>query len=360
LVYDKKLEVSKGLMTEESLKIRISRKAVLRAASELGMLAEGQSKPVKLPPERELAEKFQLSRRGIRLAVEVLERKGLLVRKHGSGNYLLGKKFSLGSAYLFIPGELKVEDPFYSSLIGQLMMYGREHQIQMVPMRVEGEMVLNKEWPGILLGKVPGERLARLAGEVVTLVAMADLETEVCCQIFYDDFGIGQEAARRLAWLGHRRVLMLAGPGEQYASARQRLAGFTVEAGRVGLEVTVREGKMNWRGGYELMKGFLQEGGRRVSGVFASNDWMAAGALQAMAEGGVKVPEDISLIGCDDVPLASELSPGLATFRLDVGQFVEQTFTTLEQAWRLQLPKKIVLAARFIERESIKRIVLSA
>ena len=92
-----------------------------------------------------------------------------------------------------------------------------------------------------------------------------------------------------------------------------------------------------------------------MSGVFASNDWMAAGARQAMAEAGVKVPEEISLIGCDDVPLAGELEPGLATFRLDVGQFVEQTFATLEQAWRLQLPKKIVLAARFIERELLKK-----
>ncbi len=117
-------------------------------ASELALLAEGASKPVRLPAERELAEKYKLSRRGIRLAVQLLERKGLLISKHGSGNYLLGKKFSLGSAYLFIPGELKGEDPFYSSLIGQLMMYGREHQIQLVPMRLEGEMVLNKEWPG--------------------------------------------------------------------------------------------------------------------------------------------------------------------------------------------------------------------
>ncbi len=326
-----------------------------RAASELALLAEGESKPVKLPAERELAQKFNLSRRGIRLALQLLERRGLLISKHGSGNYLLGKKFSLSTAYLFIPGELKAEDPFYSSLIGQLMIYGREHQIQLVPMRLEGELLLNKEWPGILLGKVSGERLGRLAGEVGTLVAMADLGTDVCCQIFFDDFGIGQEAARRLAECGHRHVLVLAGPQGQYAAARQRLEGFKLEAGRVGLGVVVREGKMNWRGGYELMKEFLHEG-HRVSGVFASNDWMAAGALQAMAEAGLRVPEDMSLIGCDDVPLASELAPGLATFRLDVGQFVEQTFATLEQAWRLQLPKKIVLAAKFVERESLKKV----
>ena len=244
-------------MVRDTLKIRISRKTVSRVASELAVLAEGQSKPVRLPSERELAQKFNLRRRGIRLAVELLERRGLLISKHGSGNYLLGKKFSLSTAYLFIPGELKAEDPFYSSLIGQLMMYGREHQIQLVPMRLEREVVLNKEWPGILLGKVPGERLGRLAGEVRTLVAMGDLGTDLCCQIFFDDFGIGQEAARRLGEFGHRHVLMLAGPQGQFAAARQRLEGFS-GGGRGGVGGGGSGGKMNWRGGYELMKDFCR------------------------------------------------------------------------------------------------------
>ena len=116
-------------------KTRISRRLVAKIASQLTSLVEGQSKPVKLPSERELAEKFDISRRGIRLAIRILENKNLVVRKHGSGNYLIPSRFSVEATYLIIPAELKVDDPFYSSLISQLTLYGREHQIQLVPIR---------------------------------------------------------------------------------------------------------------------------------------------------------------------------------------------------------------------------------
>jgi len=340
-------------MGKEALKPRISRAAVAKVAGELVQFAEGQNKPVRLPPERELAEKFGLGRRGIRLAVQLLERKGLVLRKHGSGNYLIPKQYSLSTVYLVIPGEVKTEDPFYSSLIGQLTLYAREHQIQLLPVRLDRTVLLNRQTPGILLAKIGREALEDLAGNLSTLVAMTDLGTDRCCQIFFDDHAIGQEAARQVHRFGHEHALILAGPGH-LPSARQRSEGFRSEAARLGMGVTSLEGKMNWRSGYELMAEYLrQTGSRPVSVAFASNDWMAAGALQAMVQAGVRVPEDMSLVGCDDIPLASELVPPLATFRLDTGQFVEQTFIALEQAWRLRLPKNIVLSAEFVLRESL-------
>jgi len=342
-------------MFEGPAKARISRQAVSKIASDLVQFGEGQSKPVKLPSERELAERFLVSRRVIRLAVELLERKNLVMRKHGSGNYVLPKKFSLNSAYLIIPGDLKAEDPFYSSLIGQMMLYSREHQIQLIPIRLGGDLLLNKEVPGVLLGKIPQEGVRDLTRRLATVVALTDLSCEGCCQVIYDDFAIGQEAARQLAEHGHRRVLVLAGPQMSYASARQRVEGFRSEASRAGVGFLVQEGKMNWRSGYELMKSYLTlpQAAGSVSAVFAGNDWMAAGAMQAILASGLRVPEDISVIGCDDVPLAAELVPPLATFRLDVGTLVEQTFLALEQVWRLALPKKIVLPAKFVKRESL-------
>jgi DNA-binding LacI/PurR family transcriptional regulator len=181
-----------------------------------------------------------------------------------------------------------------------------------------------------------------------------EMEDHRCCQIYYDDAAIGREAARQLSIRGHREVLVLAGPGE-FAAARERLAGFYQAGQALRLKVLIREGSMNWRGWYDLMSVYLNEtpAASRVSAVFTANDWMAAGALQAMVQASVRVPEDMSLIGCDDATLAAELEPPLATFRQDVSRWVEQCFVALEQAWRLKLPGRIVLPAEFVERRSL-------
>jgi len=90
-----------------------------------------------------------------------------------------------------------------------------------------------------------------------------------------------------------------------------------------------------------------------VSAVFAVNDRMAGGAMQAIFQAGLRVPEDVSVLGCEDTGLAEELEPGLASFRMDTRVLVEQGFSVLEQAWRLAMPKKIVLGAEFVCRGTV-------
>jgi DNA-binding LacI/PurR family transcriptional regulator len=333
---------------------RISRDLVARIAAELAHLADNQSKPIQLPPERKLAEKFSTSRRAIRLAIDQLVNRGLIARKQGSGNYLLPKGLSVSSVFLIIPSNIKPDDPFYSILISQFTLYAREHEIQLLPVRMDRNVLLNKDMPGILLAKLPPEQLDEVTSTLKNVISIAELETDRCCQIYYDDLSIGRQAAHQLSTRGHRNILLLAGP-DDFASARDRLTGFREVSQTQNLNLTVRQGSMNWRGGYDLMTDYLQNTNAvsRATAVFAANDWMAAGALQAIIQKGLCVPTDLALLGCDDIPLAADLEPPLATFRLDVARWVEQTFVALEQIWRLELPGKIVLPAAFIDRPSI-------
>lgn len=333
---------------------RISREMVARIASELAHLADNQSRPIQLPPERKLAEKFSTSRRAIRLAIDQLVNRGLITRKQGSGNYLLPKGLSVTSVFLILPSTIRCDDPFYSILISQFTLYAREHEIQLLPVRMDRTVVLNKDMPGILLGKLPPELFDEVTLTLKNIISLAELENDRCCQIYFDDLAIGRQAAHQLADRGHRNLLLLAGP-DDFASARGRLAGFRQVAEDRNLHLTIRQGSMNWRGGYDLMTGYLQDtnASSLATAVFAANDWMAAGALQAIIQKGLRVPTDLALLGCDDIPLAADLEPPLATFRLDVVRWVEQTFVALEQIWRLELPGKIVLPAAFIDRASI-------
>ncbi len=337
------------------VKTRISRELVAKVASQLMGLARGESKPLRLPSERQLSEKFDISRRAVRLAIQILENKNLVVRKQGSGNYLLPQKLSIRSTYLIVPSDIKTDDPYYSLLISQFTMYAQEHNVHLIPVRSEPGMLLNADIPGIITGRISQNELQKVSSSIDVLVSMANMETDLCCQVVFDDFDIGARAARKFSDFGHSHVLFLAGPESEFSSARNRLEGFLSESGKLGLRAEIYRGKMNWRSGYELLKDYLARTSRSdcATGIFASNDWMAAGALQAIAEAGLGVPDDFSLIGCDDIPLASQLQPPLATFRLDPAKFVEQTFIALEQAWRLQLPKKIILSAEFIKRNSL-------
>lgn len=127
--------------------------------------------------------------------------------------------------------------------------------------------------------------------------------------------------ARALVELGHRTFAVLTGPAA-LTTVSDRLAGFReglAEAG-IGLGQVV-EGAFTRDGGYEAARRLLLDAGRapsrpRPTCVFAVTDVMAVGALAALREAGLRVPEDVSLAGFDDIPLVRELSPPLTTVAL--------------------------------------------
>ena len=79
-------------------------------------------------------------------------------------------------------------------------------------------------------------------------------------------------------------------------------------------------------------------------GVFASNDWMALGLMHALKEQGIHIPQEISIIGCDDIPLSFQNKPTLTTFRWDFEKMIGSSD---------YVHKRIMLNAQFVERDSL-------
>ncbi len=92
------------------------------------------------------------------------------------------------------------------------------------------------------------------------------------------------------------------------AGLRRAYADFGVEFD----ESLVMPGEFTKASGYELAKELLA-GRDDVTAVFAATDMVAAGVLRALREAGLRVPEDMSVVGFDDIPLASDLTPALTT-----------------------------------------------
>lgn len=136
--------------------------------------------------------------------------------------------------------------------------------------------------------------------------------------ILPDEVRGGREATNALLDLGHRDIAYLTGKPSQWAT-KARLRGFRQALRDAGLDPrvqTVLAGNYHADSGYELVRTVLRRK-RPPTAIMCGNDRMAVGALLALLEAGIRVPEDVSVMGYDDqFQLAAEVRPALSTVRL--------------------------------------------
>src|SRR5581483_5533926 len=124
---------------------------------------------------------------------------------------------------------------------------------------------------------------------------------------------LASAATDHLLDLGHHTVHHLAGPQRWYA-ARDRLAGWrTALAARGRHQPAVVEGDWSAASGYAAGRALAAD--PSVTAVFAANDAMAIGLIRALIDAGRRVPDDVSVVGFDDVPVAAYITPPLTTVR---------------------------------------------
>ncbi len=137
--------------------------------------------------------------------------------------------------------------------------------------------------------------------------------------VFVDQFEGARLATRHLIERGHVRIAHLSGPGD-WSEARARRDGFVAEAASAGLEAVVsREGDWTAASGAAIGAELLA-GGSAPTGIFSSNDQMALGVLHAARQLGLRVPDDLALVGFDDIPEAAFFAPPLTTIRQDFAE----------------------------------------
>lgn len=127
-----------------------------------------------------------------------------------------------------------------------------------------------------------------------------------------------REIATHLTSLGHKRLAILSGPPELW-TAEQRLSGYREAIAAVGLDpdaVPALPGDYRISSGEKLAAEILSgPADQRPTALICANDLMAIGALSHCRSVGLRVPQDVSIVGFDDLPLASLLTPALTTVR---------------------------------------------
>jgi DNA-binding LacI/PurR family transcriptional regulator len=177
---------------------------------------------------------------------------------------------------------------------------------------------------GLLRQRVDAIVLVVVDVDVLELVRGLDLSIPVVAAasaarrsplfVSLDQYRGARAAVRHLAELGHERILHLAGP-QRAADAIERVRGWRDELAERRLEVVApTHGDWSAASGYRLGAELDVNPG---SAVFVANDHMAIGVLSALRERGLRVPEDVSVVGFDDVPESGYLHPALTTVRQD-------------------------------------------
>ncbi|HEY6843124.1 MAG TPA: LacI family DNA-binding transcriptional regulator [Thermoanaerobaculia bacterium] len=156
--------------------------------------------------------------------------------------------------------------------------------------------------------------------------------------ITIDNYGGARKMIAHLRDLGHERIAFITGP-EENEDAAERLRGYRDSVSQT-IEIA---GDFSEEAGYAAGAQLMNM--RGVSAVFAANDAMAVGALSALRDGGLRVPDDIALAGFDDIPIARFVTPPLTTVSVDIAQLGRRAFELLisENEQHETLPATLVI-----------------
>jgi len=184
----------------------------------------------------------------------------------------------------------------------------RGYETMFMEQRVDGALVAG--------ARIDEEFVFRIrdAGHPLCLI---NSETEGASSVMAGNVEGARMAVRHLAALGHGEAGYIRGPDSQ-APGRDRHAGFIEEMEALGLPLVPERcvfGDFTEYSGYEAMGKLLRQCPAHPTALFAANDMMALGAIRRLREARLRVPEDVAVVGADDILLASYSSPALTTIR---------------------------------------------
>ncbi|SEG87919.1 LacI family transcriptional regulator [Nonomuraea solani] len=153
-------------------------------------------------------------------------------------------------------------------------------------------------------------RALSAAGSQLVLCGRPALGPDVPALVIeYDNIGGAHAVTSHLLSAGHRRILFL-GRHDGYTTPEARIAGYRNALSDFGVPhdpALELHGRMERAEGYRMIRGRLADGPPDFSAIFAGNDLLAAGARQALREHGLRIPDDISMVGFDDLPTAADI-----------------------------------------------------
>lgn len=223
--------------------------------------------------------------------------------------------------------------------------------------------LLEKQVDGLVFmgGTVTEEHIQAFRTSAVPIVLCATTSNVVDIpSVDIDHETAASDAVELLIQNGHRRIAMISGTLEDSALGFLRYQGYKKSLEKAGIAVNeqyVRVGNYRYESGNESMKFFLERSDRPTA-IFAANDEMAIGAIHAIQDAGLKVPEDISVVSVDNIRMASMVRPLLTTVAqpmYDIGAVSMRLLTKLMNKEQFD-QSQVILPHEIIIRKSVAHL----
>ena len=214
-------------------------------------------------------------------------------------------------------------------LISSLRPAGFRLLLETVDNADEPDIYLNlvraRQIDGIVLSgpRSDDKQLAELIESGFPVVLLGQLPGTGACFVDVDNRSTAHMAVEHLISQGHRRIACITNAPLMYTGATDRLFGYLDALAAHDLpkdEALVRYGDFDLESGRTATRSLLAELADPPTAIFAASDVIAIGAISMVHELGLRIPEDIAVVGIDDVPMARYMTPPLTTARLPANE----------------------------------------
>jgi LacI family transcriptional regulator len=318
----------------------------------------------RLPSEPDLAKEYGVAYMTVRSAVSALVETGQLRRIRGRGTFVVepAEPITKPTLALLLPPHWPTLDPFYFPLVVSGFTHRAEELGFHVHLAGRTEPLLefielrehhSNAVACVMIDANDQREAELLLDHGVSIVAINRYRgTRRITWVQPDNFGGSYDAARHLIGLGHSRIVYLEGPRENL-DAQERYRGARQAVLDAGLEpIKSLPGTFQEQSGYDRLRDLLAQG-ERPTAVMAASDLAAIGAMKALAEAGVRIPQDASMVGFGNFRPGAFLHPSLTTTFLPLEDVGAKAAEVLAQQLRGYRTESVSLPCPVILRESV-------
>jgi DNA-binding LacI/PurR family transcriptional regulator len=257
-------------------------------------------------------------------------------------------------------------DAFLPRIVAGLMDVLKDHKLRLLIEYVEMEhqdrayleLARAKRIDGMILltPRIDDAGLRKLEQVDIPTVIMGELAGTSLHSVDIDNRLAAQKGVQYLLELGHRQVACITNAPPSYSAAADRVLGYknALEAGGITPnEELIRYADFDPKSGYDQMNSLLASQ-QNFTAAFVASDNVAMGAYAALRNAGIRIPEDVSLLGFDDIPWAEYANPPLTTVRLEAQELARKACLVLMDLLEgVEIPvKRQILKTELVIRDS--------
>jgi DNA-binding LacI/PurR family transcriptional regulator len=261
-------------------------------------------------------------------------------------------------------------DTFLPQILGGLLDVIKKHKLHLLIESVEVEhqdrvyleLAHAKHIDGMILltPRIDDAALRRLEEIDAYSVVMGKLADSNLYSIDVDNRVSARKATQYLIDIGHTRIACISNAPASFSSAYERVLGYEdalIASGLTPEDGLIRYADFDPQSGFDCMKSLLASG-KEFTAAFVASDNVAMGAKAALREAGLRIPEDISIMGFDDIPWAQYSDPPLTTIRLPAQKLASEACLLLLDLMKGSEPEErnLVLDTDLVVRQSCRML----